>query len=371
MYREVQEVSAMVHNQPKRSAMRRAGGLWLLAALVCLFLASAWLSAANAQAGSLNNRVLQELERTDRVIEKAREWAGPAVTAVARGHLELAIELQRDAWGEFRRGQQYYQRAAELTLKAREQALRALDAARIEKKAEDTVRRTLEQAESRVPEVTDTVAQSQDRQASVVLEQGTDHLRRARRAFLDRHFAQAARMAMLASTLIERAARLARGEILAGSAVEASIERSGILLAQVEITLLEKGMAPAEAGDYREAKRLLDEARRHFRDGQPRRALRLSLAARERALKAMGAVSQEPDRDTLAESLADLQALYGELATDIRSAENEKAMRQLERGNDLLKRARELLGKGELAEAQRHMMAAERLLRDAVESAGR
>lgn len=361
----------MVHYQPTRFATRRAGGRWRLAVLAGLLLAVAWPNPASAQAGSLNNRILQELERTDLVIAKAREWTGPAVSAVARGHLDLAVELQRDAWGEYRRGPQYHRRAGELTLKAREQALKALDAARIEKKAEDAVRRTLEQAESRVPEVTDTVAQAQDPRAAAVLDQGTDHLRRARRAFLDRHYVQAARLAMLASTLIDRAARLARGEILAGSAVETSIERTGMLLAQVEVTLLEKGQAPAEARDYQEAGRLLEDARRRFREGQPRQALRLSLAARERALKAMGAVSQEPDRETLAESLADLQALYGELATDIRSAQSEKAMRQLEQGSDLLRRARELLGDGKLAEAQRHMMAAERLLRDAVESAGR
>ncbi len=361
----------MVHSKPNTTGIRPGRGRWLLAGLMVALLACAYLPAAQAQAGSLANRALAELEKTDLVLAKAREWAGTAVSAAARGHYELAVSLQREAWGEYRRGPQYHGRATELTRKAREQALRALDAARIEKKAQDAVRRTMEQAESRVPEVTESVVQARNPRATAVLEQAVEHLRRARRAYLDLRYVQAARLAMLANTLVERAARLARGEIMAGSAAEASLDRTAMLMTQIEVTLLAKGQSPDAVRDYQEAKRVLEQARRQARDGNPQQALRLSLAARERGLRVMATLSQVPEREALAESLADLLALYGEVGADIRSSGSEKAIRQLEQGSDLLRRAGDLLRDGKLTEVQRHTMAAERLLRDAVESAGR
>jgi len=334
--------------------------------LLCLI----WLLPADAQADPGASRVQDELEKTDRILEKARELAGPVVSAAARGHYEMAIQLQRQAWQRFRQGADQHDTALTLTLRARAQALKALDAARLEQKAREAVRRNLEQAENRVAEVNDTVSQSQNARAAAVLEQGVDHLRRARRAHIDGHYVQAARLAILANTLIERAARLAQGEIVAIGSVETSIERTAMLLAQVEVALLEHGKTPSKIPEFVEAERLLEQARTKFRERRPRPALRLSLNARQKALRLMGELSQEPDREVLAEALSDLQALYAEVMADIRSSGSETAVWRIEEGNALLKKARAFLRDGKLAEAQRHLMAAERLLREAVDAAG-
>lgn len=252
---------------------------------------------AMAQEDVDRDAIFREIEKTDQIIEKARELAAEATVVSSHGHLRTAIRLQRTAREHFA-GRRYAQARA-FTLDARREALRAMDASRAEKNTLENIARMLEQADERAIEVGQWVRDSGDGQAQRVFDQGLEQLRRARRANRDRHYAQATRLVTLALSLIERAGRLARGEVSAVAAAETSIERTTALLARVRATLRELGESPNQSPGLAEADRLLRLAVEQMREGHARRALRLSLAARQKGLQMLADLPQAPAEQDL------------------------------------------------------------------------
>ncbi|MFC1572908.1 hypothetical protein ACFL6M_04840 [Candidatus Eisenbacteria bacterium] len=360
----------MVHRNLQRLQRQRGGRVFVRAALVAVLLIVVPILAGSAQGqtGQAAEQVWREILKTDQVIEKAREFSGQVAVAASHRHLKTAVDIQRAARDEFKRKR--YRQAADMTLKARREALKALDAARVERKTQESVRHALELAEEQLENTTGWVHDSGDSQARRVLDQGVEHLRRARRANRERQYAQAMRLATLASNLFDRAARIARGEITAGAAAEVSIERTRGLLTQVESTLIESGRAPNTVPGLIEAQKLLRHALESLREGRTRRALRFSLAARKEALHLLSELSQEPGESDLLETIEELQALYAEMGPEIEAAGDRQEGRMLAEGRKLLRRARQLLGGGKRREALQHMLAAERLLKEAARSAG-
>lgn len=363
--------SHKVPAETRASVARRWTGLLLLPLLVGVF-----APPVLPQSEVSKSAVLRELERTDRIIEKAGEIAREATAFSSYGHLQVAIDIQRKAWTTFRAGlltanpDRFFERALQLTGRARREALKAMDATRIERKTQDSVQLAVDRVQERIQEVGQWVRDSGDPLANRVFDQGIEQLRRARRANLDRRYAQAARLAVLALSLIDRAGRIAHGELTAGAAVETSIERTAALLAQVEATLIERGQAPGEPPLLKEAWRLVKLAGVRLREGRARQALRLSLAARQKGLQLLGEMNQEPGEQALLELIEDLQALYAEMGPEIESVGSEKDRRTVAEGRKMLRRARVLVKEGKPRKALQHLLAAERLLKRAAQSAG-
>ena len=358
-------VHRKTHERPGPARSLLSGSLLVL---VPLLLLGGLLQSAQAQFTPQD--VKWELDKTDQVILRARELASEAVAVSSRGHLDAAVKLQRLAWDEFRRGRERYGQARELTLRARREALKAMDAARIEKQTQASVVRALEQAEERAHEASERVRESGDPQAMRVFEQGIDHLRRARKAHLDRQYVQANRLAILATTLFDRAGRLAHGGLSAGVTVEVSLERTTNLLLQVEVVMAERGLAPTDAPLFREAERLLRHGRSRFQEGRLRQALTLSLAARQKALRLLADLNHRPGEQEIAEAIEDLHVLYVELSAEILESGGEREQRAITEGRKMLRRASSLLSEGKAREALQHLLAAERLLKEAAKSAG-
>ncbi len=86
----------MGHNIPGRawSAKGHRRMTWALV-LLPMFFCLLWVLPAGAQSGPGAGGVEGELEKTDRILAKARELAGPTVSAAARRHYDPAHSLQR------------------------------------------------------------------------------------------------------------------------------------------------------------------------------------------------------------------------------------------------------------------------------------
>ncbi len=374
----------MVHIYAQRSssagpACGRTGRRWALGGALIVGLVLAGGSLAQAQPAGEVEALQREIENTDQILQRAVELAREASAVAAIDHLKQANELQGRARSEYRQGLDAgspgtraarFKRALEYTLKARHEALQAMDLARVEKKTQESVRRLIDQAESRAHEVAPVVRESGNEQAGQVLGQAIDHLQRARRAERDRQYAQASRLATLATSLLDRALQLAQADVGAAAGAQVSIDRTAALLAQVEGTLIEQGKRPGDWPPYREARRLLDQAIELFRGGQLRQALQLSLTARQKALQVLADLRQDPQKQSLIEAIEELQALYGELGPEIEAAGGEAEQRMLDEGRRLLRRARALLRDEKPRQALQHLLAAERLLKRAAKAAG-
>lgn len=334
--------------------------------------------AGPAAAGTLagDEEARQELEQTAEVLQRAFEFVRDSGVTAAHEHLKTAVRIQENAMRQYQAGrdqpkpERYFARAIELTLKARQEALRAMDLARVALQTEDNVRQAIDQTAERADEVGRLVRDVNEPLAWPVFEQALDHLNRARRAETDRDFVQAARLAAIASNLLERAERLAQSRLTAGAGVEASIERTAALLVEAESAIAESGRRADEVPLLQEARRLLVRAREAYADGQMRVALQASLAARQRGLQLMADLQQDPGRPRLLEAIGELEALYAELSPEIVAAGGKAEEGMLDEGRRTLQRARELLERGKHRQALQHLLAAEGLLKKAARSAG-
>lgn len=350
--------------QPKR--VIAAAGLTALLAL--LFLAGA--APARAQTGPSPGQVKTELERTDALLARAGQEASEVRNAFTQERLRKALDIQRQAWGEFRRGTGAGLKSAQtLTRNARSLALQAIEAAGIEKRARETIRTMIEEAQHRASEISPVVSASQNPLAQKLLEQGLHQLRRARRAFQGGN-PQAGRLATLARNLIDRAGRVATGLGAAISEAETSIDRAEALLAEVEARLAEEGPDAAVRALLAEALDLLAQARRALGEGHPGRAFRLSASAREKGLRALSGMRRVPDGEALMSTLEDMETLYAEMAPRIEESGPQQARNLLDQGRELLGKARRSLGEGDPAQALAALAASQALLRDAAEAAG-
>lgn len=113
---------------------------WLILGLMAL-LATSGLAQTNAQ---VEEKVRTELERTDEVIERAKEAVRSTNAPVAGVALQKAIELQKGAreWFHRRRLSMAYNQ----TIKARDLAKNALVRSRLTEQGETVVQRKLERA---------------------------------------------------------------------------------------------------------------------------------------------------------------------------------------------------------------------------------
>ncbi len=348
----------------------------LLAGVLGGLLALGIAGAAGATQLTGAERVQQELQKTDEVIARAFEVVRESGVTAAHQHLKGAMEVQDAARRQFEAGRgavkpdRFFARAIELTLKARQEALRSMDLARVEVRTQDSVVQAIDQAAERAAEVGGLVRAAGDAQARQVYAQAIDHLNRARRAERERDYVQAARLAMLATNLLDRAADLVPRGAAAPAGVEASLDRTASLLAEVESGLAEQGRRAEDVPLLQEARRLLAQARASFRGGEMRVALQRSLAARQQALRLLAELAQDPGRPRLSEAIDELAALYGELGPEIEAAGGRAEKSMLAEGRRALARARELLGRDKPRAALQHLLVAEGLLKKAAHSVG-
>jgi hypothetical protein len=350
--------------------MAALGG-WLPVLLATALLLSPLVLPAAAQSGAHRDAVRIELQRTDRIIERAADEVRDAASIFSNKQLLMARDVQRRARAEFTKISPVWKLVVSLTLKARQSALKAIDAARIEKRAGENVRRAVDRAQERIAEIGERVEQSGNPLARRIFDQGADQIHRARRAYLAGNLQQASRLVGLALSLIERSDRIAVEQISASTASQTSLERTEVLLAEVEELLRERGFPRAEASALAEARRFLDRARESLRKGQTGNALRLSLRARRKALDLLTKLREAPRFEDLSATLDDLAALAAEMAPDIASGGSKVAARRFAEAEELLGEARHLLHKGKTKEALRILVAAETLLREAADAVRR
>ena len=145
---------------------------WLLLGLIAL-LATSGLAQTNAEVG----KVRTELERTDEVIERAKEAVRATNAPVAGLALQKAIELQKGAreWFRHRRLLVAYKQ----TLEAREQAKKALVRSRLTEQGETVVLRKLERAAELLERAKEAMPPGPDGRLQAIYESAKNNLNRA------------------------------------------------------------------------------------------------------------------------------------------------------------------------------------------------
>jgi len=149
--------------------------------LLVLLAVPAW-----GQYSDVASRLQDELERTDEIIERARETVAATKSSKAKLALEQAVRLQNGDLGArywFRQGagNNNYQRSLSLTLKARDRARIALSAARATLQNDNALLRKLERAEEYLERVREMIQAAGDRAGPgvAIYQSAKDNLNRA------------------------------------------------------------------------------------------------------------------------------------------------------------------------------------------------
>jgi hypothetical protein len=153
--------------------------------LTCAIMATAfflllWVPSVFAQPDPGSTAIAKaraELERTDQVIERAKDAVRTSSAPVAQVALQYAQKLQEQAWTAFRDTR--YQQAVLLTRQAREKAQDAMSRSRVTEQNDDLVLRKLESVGGMIDKVREAIQGGSDAHLRDILQAAQESLGKA------------------------------------------------------------------------------------------------------------------------------------------------------------------------------------------------
>jgi hypothetical protein len=156
------------------------------------------------------DRVIVQLERTRDLLERARERIEECDNDRARAMLRAAFDMQARAEIAAREGR--YLAALQLTMSARERALRALRLCHMEENLQENAERALHRTDEVIARAREVVADADRSRAAQVLSTAVDLQARAGVEFRAGRFEVSLRTTLNARAHAFRAIRMVRGE---------------------------------------------------------------------------------------------------------------------------------------------------------------
>jgi hypothetical protein len=153
------------------------------------------------------DRVLTQLERTRELLDRVRDRIEECDLDRARAMLRAALEMQVRAEAAARDGR--YLAALQLTMSARERALRALRLCKLEDKLHDEAERALMRTDELISRARDRVSERESDQARQALNRAVELQAEAWVQFRAEHLEGGLRLTQSARTFAHRAIRLA------------------------------------------------------------------------------------------------------------------------------------------------------------------
>jgi hypothetical protein len=155
------------------------------------------------------DRVIAQLERTRELIDRAQDRIAECDNDRAHALLSAALEMQVRAEGAARDGR--YLAALQLTMSARERALRALRLCNVEDNLREAAERALGRTDELISRARDIVAEHVNEQARQALNRAIDLESEAWVQFRADHEEASLRLTQSARTFAHRAIRLSGG----------------------------------------------------------------------------------------------------------------------------------------------------------------
>jgi hypothetical protein len=307
-------------------------------------------SSAIAQDSDPRDRLAGELDRTDRVLDEARELVADSESERARTILEGAARLQESARAFFAEcrfdNRTACEGAARATTRARRSALHAIQIAREQSTLEQQAARTIERVGHLLDESL-AIDGDLNPRTEHLLEQGRAQLDRAREQYQAQQFAVALELAQAAERLVREALKLgSRGE-MSPDRVHRELERTD--------RLIERASPVIQEGEIERAVHLLEQAiglqaraHAHLEERRLIAALRLTRQAREQVHRALRLVEGPVDGAAVERAIQQTDQLIERVEPVVRASGNEEGLRLLEAGIKHQRRAKELLGEGRL-----------------------
>jgi hypothetical protein len=322
--------------------------------LLLLTLALVVTSAGTLSAQS-RDRLIQEIESTERVLERARGVVEEHGNPRAMRQLRFAFELQANARRLVGSGQPTLfdaRRAAELTQRARLLAQRAVTIASQQARLEQRARLQLERFDIALESARDRLGDAPSQQTLQLIEMAGRRLEQAREAFHEHRFREAIHLCEETTRLLQ-----SHGSATTRRRFERRLENTKRLLERAQ-----NGAAESDP--------LIARAEESWASGRPVPAELQLRQARELLLRVMRQSEQPLDASGVDAVLENTAAVIDDVATRVRELENAEAMRFIDNAYRHLERARSLRLEGKLRQALEEARVARNLAGRAARAAG-
>jgi tetratricopeptide (TPR) repeat protein len=303
------------------------------------------------------DRVEEELDRTDRALENASDVVGESHSQRAKDLLNQGHRVQAQARQSFSDKRPVV--ALRLTLEARRLGVRAVGFARSDDSLGDRARRELEIADTMLRTALEEVATGQNDAAMRLLDEARAQIDRGRRQLGEQHYEAAFRLALSAQRLVRQALELNNGVGGVGRA-ERELERTDAVLERVRGPIEESGQEDAILLLSR-AVQLQGSAWEAFRGGQPRIAIARTREARQLASRALARVHGPVSEERVIDEIGNTDRVLEKAQETVEASGAENARRLLESARSHQERATQLMRGNELRSALAQTLVARRL----------
>lgn len=295
------------------------------------------------------DEVEAEIEKTDRVIEKARELLDETGAPRGRGALDMAERLQNQAKQSFANNN--LRIALGFTREARDRALASLAGIRRGEDNEEAVERELDRTDRVIEEVTDKFAGGP--MAMRRLDQARATQNRAWELFRNRQLRPALKLTLEARDTAARMGMRARfgpgARDRLGDHVERQLERLGMAIDRVSENITADNTSGTDA--LNQARQSYQDAEKAYSEGQYLLAERQLRQTREALMRAVRTVEDSLSADDVQALIDDARRRWENLGEDVEGSGNSQLLTwHQEAGTDIAE-AEAAVQNGELTRA--------------------
>jgi len=314
-----------------------------------MFAALAFIIAFFAVVGNASGQgpddVQAALEKTDNLLEQARDVIREAGSDRGLAGLRSAEEWQKQAWDAFRRGQ--WRRAAMFTGRARDEIYRSLGSIRQSEDNDNEVERQLERTDQVLGEARDRLGPGPSTMPRDRLDAAFNQQRRAWDLYRERRLRPALKLTLQARESVLRMGGGAPGNRHGMDtdprALEARLERLTEASERVGERVGQSSNAQAE-DVWKRAMANLKSAEEALNNGDTRRTDQLLRQARVQLDRAMRLVLREVRSDEVGVLIEAATERWELLQTPVQDSDNEQLREWHQQAGDNLERAHQALG---------------------------
>lgn len=339
---------------PSRNS--RAGNLILLTFLLIVGIILCLTGQAIAQIGE---EVKKELDRTDAVIEKAREAVRESRNSKAQNLLEIAINLQKKAKEAFADGR--FALAIRLTLQAREKAFEAIGITKRSEENENLVLKALERTDQIIATAKEKVNLTDHPRASSLLEVAIRNQERAKEFYREHNLKLALKLTLKARESAQKSMDWAGLKDDLDRFARRELERTDKLIEKTSSIIRESNDTKAKdffdkGVDWQE------KAWDLFKQNRFKAAIQNTQKAREFVLKALKILEENVTPKMVEKAIQRNDELINQVGPQIRDSGNKEAIQLFEEGLSHQEKAKDYLEDGKLKAALAQAKVADRLI---------
>jgi tetratricopeptide (TPR) repeat protein len=306
------------------------------------------------------DRVEEEIARTDRIIEQARQVIAESGSDQGWQYLEKAIFLQEKAKDEF--GQGNRQMAERLTLQARQHAERALGVINQGDESKGYVEREIERTDEILQQVREGLGLMSANRMSYMLESAIATQNKAKEMYLQNRQKMALTATLRAREMVQRG----KESIQQSEQAQRELEKTNMLVDRAREMLSGMNLEQSPPA-FENALRVQEQAREMYEKGNYKEAQEYTLRARKQILEGINKYEAKLQKENFPRVMEDIQARLERAREELGGNPNSTAERYMERARAEINRANEAFEGGNVQRAMNHLRRANRFLNEATE----